>query len=370
MTAKKHTLSTAKVIKNAEVIFNRVRWGYGIVVCPYCGSLHIAEYDGYRYKCNSCKRRFTDKTNTLMHGSKLPVSVWMQAIYEMSVDNFISSVVMSKKLGINQKSAWLLMTKLRFAMPQDKVILEGIIAQDEMYVGGCLSNFHYSRKLDLLRKNHFIKQDDYKYTKEKIFALNKALKQPVFGMTNGDKVVLYATPNPIKKEYIRKLYRKHAKRGSSVVSDESALYIDWEQATGSKLYTNNHHNNQYQTKEGLTSNAIENRFSWFKRGFNGKITHCKYHQLYLNEYAFRFNTKSLSTEDKFNQIISNSIGIHYTYNDIRNYNFQAMFISKKKLQEKEAKEKAHMEALKKGMEIFGITEIRNKGKVYTLSDFE
>ena len=109
------------------------------------------------YKCNSCKRRFTDKTNTLMHGSKLPVSVWMQAIYEMSVDNFISSVVMSKKLGINQKSAWLLMTKLRFAMPQDKVILEGIIAQDEMYVGGCLSNFHYSRKLDLLRKNHFIK---------------------------------------------------------------------------------------------------------------------------------------------------------------------------------------------------------------------
>ena len=343
MTAKKHTLSTAKVIKNAEVIFNRVRWGYGIVVCPYCGSLHIAEYDGYRYKCNSCKRRFTDKTNTLMHGSKLPVSVWMQAIYEMSVDNFISSVVMSKKLGINQKSAWLLMTKLRFAMPQDKVILEGIIAQDEMYVGGCLSNFHYSRKLDLLRKNHFIKQDDYKYTKEKIFALNKALKQPVFGMTNGDKVVLYATPNPIKKEYIRKLYRKHAKRGSSVVSDESALYIDWEQATGSKLYTNNHHNNQYQTKEGLTSNAIENRFSWFKRGFNGKITHCKYHQLYLNEYAFRFNTKSLSTEDKFNQIISNSIGIHYTYNDIRNYNFQAMFISKKKLQEKEAKEKAHIE---------------------------
>ena len=80
MAAKKERLTTREVIENAERIFHEIRWNYGIVVCPYCDSIHIKQYDGYKYKCNSCKNRFSDKTNTLMHGSKLSVKVWMQAM--------------------------------------------------------------------------------------------------------------------------------------------------------------------------------------------------------------------------------------------------------------------------------------------------
>ena len=105
--SRKSKLTTEQVITNAERIFHNIRWGFGIVVCPYCGSVHIREYDGYRYKCNSCKMRFTDRTRTVMHGSKLSVRIWMQAVYEMFTDNFISSNVLAFKLGINQKSAWL-----------------------------------------------------------------------------------------------------------------------------------------------------------------------------------------------------------------------------------------------------------------------
>ena len=164
MAAKKERLTTREVIENAERIFHEIRWNYGIVVCPYCDSIHIKQYDGYKYKCNSCKNRFSDKTNTLMHGSKLSVKVWMQAIYEITVDNFISSTVLATKLGINQKSAWLLQTKLRYSMDMDKYILNGVIAQDEMYVGGCLSNYHYKRKLDLLRSKGLLEdgRTDYR----------------------------------------------------------------------------------------------------------------------------------------------------------------------------------------------------------------
>ena len=186
----KTKLSTAEVIKNAEEIFHGIRWKNGIVVCPYCGSIHIKEYDGYKYKCNHCKNRFSDRTKTLMHGSKLSIGVWMQAIYEMMVDNFISSNVLAVKLGINQKSAWLLQTKLRYSMEQDRWLLEGVIAQDEAYIGGCLSNYHYSRKWDLLRKGRFIEGNIDRYTKSEIYALNASLKQPVFGMNDGNKVVL------------------------------------------------------------------------------------------------------------------------------------------------------------------------------------
>lgn len=304
-----------------------------------------------------------------MHGSKLSVSTWMHAIYEIATDNFISSVVLATKLGINQKSAWLLQTKIRNSMSQDRTILEGgIVAQDEMYIGGSLSNYHYSRKWDLLRKGNFITGDEERYSKQALFALNGSLKQPVFGMTDGDKVVLYATPNPIKKEYIRKIYKIHTRKCGIVVSDESHLYIDWEKATGSVLYTNNHHNNQYTTDNGLTSNAIENIFSWYKRGFNGKITHCKYHQLYLNEFAFRYNNRCLSTKDMFAMIVGSTIGSHVTYNQIREYNPYRIFISKSKQNEIDKKEKRRMETLKWILDNTDAKQIESHHRIYRKGD--
>ena len=373
MTAKKHRLSTAEVIKNANEIFHKLRWAHGIVVCPYCGSIHIKQYDGYHYKCNSCKNRFSDKTNTLMHGSKLPISAWLQAIYEMSVDNFISSNVLASKLGINQKSAWLLQTKIRYSLTQDKVILQGMIRQDEMYIGGSLSNYHYSRKWKLLRDGNYVAPKQTEYTKEvrdALFKLSTDLKQPVFGMSDGDKVVLYATPNPIKKEYLRKAFKKHVRHGSITVSDESQLYINWEQATGSELHVNNHHNNQYATEDGFTSNTIENLFSWYKRGFNGKITHCKYHQFYLNEFCFRFNNRNASTNSMFAMIVNSTIGKHITYKQIREYTPYRMFITKAKQQEINKAETKRMKAIKWILENTTAESIKSKGKIYTISYFQ
>lgn len=325
----KRRLSTREIVKNGDKIFHALRWKYGIVVCPYCGSVHIKEYTDYKYKCNSCKNRFSDRTNTLMHGSKLSVSTWMLAMYEIMSDNFVSSVTLSKKLGINQKSAWLLRVKLDYCLLQDRWLLEGCIAQDEMYVGGCLSNYHYSRKLDLLRERGLLEEDRRDYTKNAIYSLNSSLKQPVFGMNDGNKIVLYTTPNPIKKEYIHQIFKKHVVTGSTVISDESSLYTDWEKVTGTKLYTNNHHNNQYKTKEGYTSNRIENTFSWFKRGFVGRITHAKYTQFYLNEFVFRYNTRLLNNTERFEIIVGETIGKSITYKDIKAYNQLGAFELKK-----------------------------------------
>ena len=373
--ASKKSLTVRELIINAEKIFHQNRWHLGIVVCPYCGSMHIKEYDNYHYKCNSCKNRFTDKTNTLLRDSKLPVHVWMQAVYEMVNNNFISSISLAKKLGINQKSAWLIQTKLRSVMNFSDVTLTGVIAQDEMYVGGCLTNYHYGRKLRLLREYHLIGKNDTRYSKDAIFTLNRILKYPVFAMNDGNKIVMYAMPNPIKKEYVRKVFKKHVTGHSIAVADESQLYIDWKKATGVDIYTNNHHNNQYITLEGLTSNRIENTFSWYKRGFNSRITHCKrqYHQLYLNEYCFRHNTRNLSIEEKFAKLISCMIGNVVTYKQIKEYNTVHFFKSKAQLEREAIAEKKRMETLKTMFRL-GFTAsdgtIRNNGRIYTAEDFK
>lgn len=333
---ERQKLSVLKVTRDAENIFHRYRWALGIVVCPYCGSIHVTQIGNeYKYKCNSCKNRFNDKTRTLLHGSKLSVQVWMLGLYEILSTNYISSIELATKLGINQKSAWLMLSKLRYALDESDIVLgedsEDWISMDEAYLGGCLTNYHYSRKLRLLKERHFItdfsiedakKRGQRLYEKSDIYALNSSLKVPVFGMTDKDKAVLYATPNPIKKEYIREVYKGHVKGECLAVSDESRLYDGWTEIFNSPLETNNHHNNHYITHSEtlhaqISSNRIENRFSWLKRGFGSRITHCKYHQLYLNEWCFRFNTRDMSTEDRLGRAIEKMKGARVTLALIR-----------------------------------------------------
>lgn len=352
---ERQKLSVRSIIMDAENIFHRYRWALGIVVCPYCGSIHITQIGNeYKYKCNSCKNRFSDKTRTLLHGSKLSVQVWMLGLYEILSTNYISSIELATKLGINQKSAWLMLSKLRYALDESDIVLcedsedcganeesgtvKDWISMDEAYLGGCLSNYHYSRKLRLLKERHFItdfsiedakKRGQRLYEKSDIYALNSSLKVPVFGMTDKDKAVLYATPNPIKKEYIREAYRRHVgDRVVIAVSDESRLYDGWTKEIGSPLVTNNHHNNQYVAKcniaqhpkdphAKISSNRIENRFSWLKRGFGARITHCKYHQLYLNEWCFRFNTRGMGTEERLGKAIEKMREARVTFAMIR-----------------------------------------------------
>lgn len=333
-------LSFREVVLHGEEMFHRLRWEHGIVYCPYCGEVHKIYQcrDGsYRYKCGKCGHRFSDRTKTLLHGSKLSTSVWMEAIYEVFTGNFISSVGLAVKLHINQKSAWLLLAKIRFGLEQGDYLLEGVVAQDEMYVGGSLGNYHYGRKIALLRSRHFILPTETKYDKTAILALNAELKQPVFGLNDGKRIVLYATPNPIKKEYVRSIVKKHVLKDSVSVSDESKLYEGWKQATGLDIHTNNHHNYHYISDDGYSSNAIENTFSWFKRGFGGRITHCKYIQLYLNEYVYRYNTRDMKHVDRFNVVVKSTIGKHVTYKQIKQYNYFNQFniVKKNKLTESE-----------------------------------
>ena len=40
---ERQKLSVLKVTRDAENIFHRYRWALGIVVCPYCGSIHVTQ---------------------------------------------------------------------------------------------------------------------------------------------------------------------------------------------------------------------------------------------------------------------------------------------------------------------------------------
>src|SRR5258708_5640838 len=97
-----------------------LRWD-GKPVCPHCGSINEKHYrlktKGIfkgEYKCKDCKKCFTVTVGTMFEGSHLPLRKWFIAIYIFSSHKKgISSLQLSRDLGITQKSAWFVLSRLR-----------------------------------------------------------------------------------------------------------------------------------------------------------------------------------------------------------------------------------------------------------------
>ena len=89
------------------------RWTDGIV-CPYCGSIRTSRQREYQYhQCKDCRQKFTVRTGTVFERSHISLQNWLYAINLLETnDENISSVRLSRDLGITQKSAWSLLKRL------------------------------------------------------------------------------------------------------------------------------------------------------------------------------------------------------------------------------------------------------------------
>lgn len=122
------------------------RWPNG-PICPFCGGEKIyslkAKSESTKpvrlgvHKCAKCRKQFTVRIGTVFEDSHIALNKWLMAVHLMTISkNEVSSLQLSRELGITPKSAWFLTRRIREAMSEKSGKLVSVVEADETYVGG------------------------------------------------------------------------------------------------------------------------------------------------------------------------------------------------------------------------------------------
>jgi transposase-like protein len=254
----KSTISTFELFEmfpdqeTARVYLEHNLWPEG-PKCPVCGfgERITTRKDGF-YRCNQCKEDFTVRTGTIFERSHIPLHKWIYAMYLLlTARKGISSLQLSKEIGIRQASAWFMLHRIREACGPDLKKLRGVIEIDECFVGGIEANKHEHKKLKTGR--------------------GTVGKTPVLGMRErGGRTVATPIANTDAGTVQAEIHR-HVEIGSILYTDEGGAYA----GIGDMFFdhdTVNHGEAEF-VRDGVTTNSIESVFAVLKRGLIGVYHH-------------------------------------------------------------------------------------------------
>lgn len=269
--------------------FENLRWG-DKVISPFDPTSKVYKCANGKYKCRNTGRYFDVKTRTVFESTKLPLRIWVYAIFIfMSHKRGISSCQLARDLGVTQKTAWNMLHKIRkFMESQNKQPLSGEVEVDETFVGGKNKNRHKDKKVAKCQGRSF--KD----------------KKPVFGMLQRNGNLTAIVVEDTKASTLRPLIARYVQERSVVYTDGwdyggiSDTYIQRSVDHGAKFYGTTLHDADGNVVS-VNTNSIECTWSHFKRMIFGTYYQVskRHLQRYVDEFVFRFNTRNIGEFERF-----------------------------------------------------------------------
>ena len=228
-----------------------------------------------QYWCSTCRRHFTVRVNTIFHRSHVPLDKWLYAIYLITVARKgISSMQLSKEIGVTQKTAWYQAQRIREAFnayvtngTDADGILSGIVEVDEAYFGGRNDNRHERKRLS---------QPEVWENKTKVLVARE----------RGTGRVRTAVVGNVTNETLTDFIYSNVTMGSVVCTDDFPCYTSIENDYVRKSVC--HSAKEYVNGQAHT-NGAESFWALLKRAFYGTYHYfsTKHAHCYTCEFAFR-----------------------------------------------------------------------------------
>ena len=281
----------------AERIFIEARWPDG-VRCTQCESLNIKERPTRKpqpFRCNDCRKDFSVKTGTLMHGSNLSLGKWALAAFLMTTNlKGVSSMKLHRDLGITQKSAWHLSHRIRKAWENGQTLFGGPVEVDETYIGGKEHNKRESKKLKAGR--------------------GPVGKTAVVGAKDRSSGQVAAqVVERTDRAHLQGFVVEHTEAGAQVYTDEHRAYL----GLPFPHKTVKHSVKEYVNGMAHT-NGIESFWATLKRGYHGTYHRMSVKHLdrYVTEFEGRHNHRPADTREQVRAIMQGMDGKRLRYQDL------------------------------------------------------
>lgn len=281
----------------------RIKWPNGTIVCPNCEAKgkRIGEIKTRNMlRCKDCRKQFSYKVGTIFEDSPLGLDKWLVAVWCIAnMKNGISSHELARALGVQQKSAWFMLHRIRKAMEVggfDK--FDGPSEADTTYVGGKAANMHKDVK------------------ERRITGRGGVDKTAVHGvLQRGDddtasQVVATVIDNEESHTLLADV-RGKVRYGAQVYTDAAHAYGDLGLTHFHKQVD---HARAYAIGE-IHTNGLENFWSLLKRALGGTyVAVAPYHlRRYVAEQVFRFNNRRTSDLGRFALVMARCVGRRLTY---------------------------------------------------------
>jgi hypothetical protein len=201
----------------------------------------------------------------------------------------------AKEIGVQQKSAWFMLHRLREACGGELAKLQGVVEVDEAFFGGKEANKHEHKKLNAGR--------------------GSVGKTAVVGLRErGGRVIAHPVANT-DKEALQGAIMEHVEVGSQLMTDEASGYS----GIGGLFFDHDtvaHSAGEY-SRGNVNTNSIESVWAVMKRGMYGVYHHAspKHLHRYVDEFTFRLNDGDVKrhTLDRLDSFIQAVDGKRLTY---------------------------------------------------------
>jgi transposase-like protein len=281
-----------------------LRWPDGRVICPTCGAANprfISTRRLWECKNKHARRQFSIKVGTIFEDSPVALDKWLAAMWMLaSSKNGVSSYELARSVGVTQKTAWFMLQRIRLAMQSsDDDQFGGRVEVDETYFGGAARFQHESKRRHV--------------------GTGGIGKVAVMGLLerhgpDGHSAIRAKVVPNARRQTLGPEVRRHVAPGSEVYTDALRSYSDLD---AHYIHQVINHAERYAEGE-VHTNGIENFWSLLKRSIKGTyVTVEPFHLFrYLDEQAFRFNSRETSDVQRFTSVAGSVHGKRLTYREL------------------------------------------------------